>query len=91
MSGLWGHLVGVLILVMMTVFIGIWFWAWRPRHRRVFDALAEIPMLDGRAPGDDIPAREGRAADDGDEEDEGDEGAEGADQSALPVDRGLRS
>ena len=58
MSGLWGHLVGVLILVMMTVFIGIWFWAWRPRHRRVFDALAEIPMLDGRA------EREGRAAED---------------------------
>ena len=50
MSGPWGHMVGVLILVMMAVFIGIWFWAWRPRHRRVFDALAEIPMLDGRAP-----------------------------------------
>ena len=50
MSGLWGHLVGVLILLLMAVFIGIWVWAWRPRHRRVFDALAEIPMLDGDTP-----------------------------------------
>ena len=47
MSALWGHMVGVLILVMMTTFIGIWVWAWLPRHRRVFDELAEIPMLDG--------------------------------------------
>ncbi|HEY8521062.1 MAG TPA: cbb3-type cytochrome c oxidase subunit 3 [Gammaproteobacteria bacterium] len=46
MSGLSGHLVGVLILVLMITFIGIWVWAWRPRHRPVFDALARIPMLD---------------------------------------------
>ena len=52
MSGLWGHMIGVLILVMMTVFIGIWVWAWRPRHRRVFDQLAEIPMHDGEPPRD---------------------------------------
>ncbi|HEX6998393.1 MAG TPA: cbb3-type cytochrome c oxidase subunit 3 [Gammaproteobacteria bacterium] len=48
MSGLSGHLVGVLILVLMTTFIGIWVWAWRPRHRPVFDALAQLPMLDNR-------------------------------------------
>lgn len=44
MSGLWGHMVGVVILLMMAVFIGIWVWAWRPRHRAVFDALSELPM-----------------------------------------------
>lgn len=58
MSGLWGHLVGVLILIMMATFIGIWVWAWRPRHRRVFDALAEIPMRDGAEPAADRGARE---------------------------------
>ncbi len=52
MSGLWGHLVGVVILIMMAVFIGIWVWAWRPRHRRAFDALAELPMMDGEGPTD---------------------------------------
>lgn len=67
MSGLWGHLVGVLILIMMAVFIGIWVWAWRPRHRRVFDALAEIPMTEGEAPPDDGagPANRARPLDRG--------------------------
>lgn len=51
MSGWWGHMVGVLILLLMAVFIGIWIWAWRPRHRRVFDALAALPMADGEARG----------------------------------------
>ncbi len=57
MSGLFGHLVGVLILLLMAIFIGIWYWAWRPRHKPTFDALAEIPMHDagdaaaGEAPG----------------------------------------
>lgn len=61
MSGLWGHLIGVLIVLMMAVFIGIWVWAWRPRHRAVFDALAELPMREG---GDalDGELREPRAA-----------------------------
>ncbi len=49
MNGLFGHLVGVLILLLMAVFIGIWYWAWRPRHKPVFDALAEIPMHDANA------------------------------------------
>ena len=49
MSGLFGHLVGVLILLLMGVFLGIWYWAWRPRHKPAFDALAEIPMHDGGA------------------------------------------
>ena len=46
MSALFGHLVGVLILLLMSVFIGIWYWAWRPRHKPAFDELAEIPMRD---------------------------------------------
>ncbi len=55
MSGVFGHLVGVLILLLMSVFIGIWYWAWRPRHKPTFDALAEIPMHDGSAaPGESI-------------------------------------
>lgn len=49
MSALWGNIVGVMTLILMATFIGIWIWAWRPRHRPVFDKLAEIPMLDGRA------------------------------------------
>ena len=33
----WGHVSGVVTVVLMLVFIGIWYWAWRPRHRRTFD------------------------------------------------------
>lgn len=56
MSGLFGHLVGVLILLLMGIFIGIWYWAWRPRHKPTFDALAEIPMHDaGAAPAGEVP------------------------------------
>lgn len=55
MSGLWGHLVGVVILILMAVFIGIWVWAWRPRHRPTFDALAELPMRDGEGPTSGAP------------------------------------
>lgn len=46
MNPVWGHLIGVVIVVLMTVFIGIWAWAWLPRHGKVFDRLAQIPMQD---------------------------------------------
>ena len=46
MSPLWGHLAGIVTLVVMLVFIGIWVWAWRPYHKRKFDALAKLPMED---------------------------------------------
>lgn len=46
MNPLWGHAVGVFIVLMMTGFIGIWIWAWLPRHRRQFDQLAQLPMED---------------------------------------------
>ena len=44
--GIWGHLYGVVTVVLMIVFVGIWYWAWRPRHRRTFDRLANMPLED---------------------------------------------
>ncbi len=64
MSPLWGHANGVLIVLMMTAFIGIWVWAWLPYHARTFGRLARLPMEDLTAPEDDsIPptdAEDGR-------------------------------
>jgi len=48
MSPLYGHFVGVMIVVLMVVFVGIWVWAWRPRHKPTFDALAAIPLEEDR-------------------------------------------
>jgi len=45
MSPLWGHLAGIVTIVVMLAFIGIWVWAWLP-HKRDFDALAKLPMED---------------------------------------------
>ena len=47
MNPLWGHLIGIVTLVLMSVFIGIWAWAWLPFHKRTFDELARLPMEDG--------------------------------------------
>ncbi len=46
MNPLWGHLAGVITVILMLVFIGIWIWAWLPYHRPTFDALARLPMED---------------------------------------------
>jgi len=46
MSPIWGHAVGVLIVLMMTAFIGIWVWAWLPYHGPAFGWLARLPMED---------------------------------------------
>lgn len=46
MNELWGHLTGVLIVLMMLTFIGIWIWVWNGRHAEKFDALARLPMED---------------------------------------------
>jgi cytochrome c oxidase cbb3-type subunit 4 len=46
MSPLWGHLAGIVTIVVMLAFIGIWVWAWLPHHKRDFDALAKLPMED---------------------------------------------
>ncbi|HMN43070.1 MAG TPA: cbb3-type cytochrome c oxidase subunit 3 [Povalibacter sp.] len=46
MNELWGHVIGVFIVVLTLTFIGIWVWAWLPHHRKNFDALAHLPMHD---------------------------------------------
>lgn len=51
MSPFWGHLAGVMIVLMMLSFVGIWIWAWRKYHKPVFDRMAQLPMQD-----DDLPA-----------------------------------
>ena len=37
MSELYGHFIGVVIVVIMLAFIGIWIWAWLPHHKNEFD------------------------------------------------------
>jgi cytochrome c oxidase cbb3-type subunit 4 len=46
MNPIWGHVAGVLILLMMFSFIGIWFWAWRKYHKPTFNRMARLPMED---------------------------------------------
>ncbi|WP_300617868.1 cbb3-type cytochrome c oxidase subunit 3 [Dokdonella sp.] len=55
MSATWGHLTGVLIVMMMATFVGIWIWVWNRRHKDKYDALARLPM-------DDEPAHDGGKA-----------------------------
>jgi cytochrome c oxidase cbb3-type subunit 4 len=47
----WGHVAGVVTVVLMVVFLAIWGWAWLPQHRRTFDRLARLPMHDDVEPG----------------------------------------
>ena len=42
MNEIWGHVIGVITLVLMLIFIGIWVWAWRPSHRRTCAAGAGL-------------------------------------------------
>ncbi len=44
MNPIWGHVIGVVTVILMVTFIGIWIWAWSDRHKRSFDALARLPM-----------------------------------------------
>ena len=46
MSPVWGHAIGVGIVLLMLVFCAIWLWAWLPHHKRAFNDLARLPMLD---------------------------------------------
>lgn len=46
MSAIQGVLSGVITIILMVVFVGIWVWAWRPRHRKTFEELAELPLED---------------------------------------------
>ena len=43
---LWGHAVGVIIVVLLLSFIGTWIWAWHSGNKRTFDELARLPMND---------------------------------------------
>ena len=44
MSELYGHFIGVMIVVIMLTFIGIWIWAWLPHHKDEFSELARLPL-----------------------------------------------
>jgi len=48
MSALYGHFIGVVIVVIMLSFIGIWIWAWLPHHKHEFDDLARLPLDEDR-------------------------------------------
>lgn len=67
MSAIQGIVSGLVTIALMGVFLAIWYWAWRPRHRKAFDELAELPLEDLGA-GSTIPqtgagsAREGDAS-----------------------------
>jgi cytochrome c oxidase cbb3-type subunit 4 len=50
MSDAAANYVGVVIILLMLVFLGIWVWAWLPHHKKNFEFLARLPMLD-LAPG----------------------------------------
>ena len=47
MSPFWGHVAGLVTVIVLFAFIGIWVWAWLPHHKRTFDALAKLPLEDG--------------------------------------------
>jgi cytochrome c oxidase cbb3-type subunit 4 len=48
MSPVWGHVAGVVIVLMMLTFISIWIWAWRKYHKPTFNRMARLPMEDER-------------------------------------------
>ena len=53
MNPLWGHLIGVWIVLMMLVFIGVWVWAWSRHHaddlsRRIIQGAPNGKLLSKR-------------------------------------------
>lgn len=58
-EGYWGHAIGVITLILLVAFIGVWVWAWLPRHRRVFDRMARLPLENDEAPADGRPDEDG--------------------------------
>lgn len=50
MGGYWGHAVGIITLILLIAFVGVWIWAWLPRHKRVFDRMARLPLEHDAAP-----------------------------------------
>jgi cytochrome c oxidase cbb3-type subunit 4 len=45
-DSIWGHVTGIVTVILMATFIGIWIWAWRARHKRLFDRMARLPLED---------------------------------------------
>ena len=54
MNPAWGHLAGVITLILFAAFVGIWIWAWRKRHRKTFDAMSRLPMQDAASDRTDV-------------------------------------
>ena len=48
MNPIWGHAIGVVIVLLLLVVSGIWLWAWLPHHTQAFDALARLPSEDNQ-------------------------------------------
>ena len=46
MNPIWGHISGVVTVILLLTFIGIWIWVWSARHKRKYDAMARLPMQD---------------------------------------------
>jgi cytochrome c oxidase cbb3-type subunit 4 len=69
MGGYWGHAVGVITLILLIAFLGLWIWAWLPRHKRVFDRMARLPLENDAAP----PPGSGENGNDSDTRTEGGE------------------
>lgn len=46
MNPIWGHVAGVVTVILMATFIGIWIWAWRKARGRVFERMARLPLED---------------------------------------------
>jgi len=44
MSELYGHFIGVMIVVIMLTFIGIWIWAWLPHHEKDCSQSRRLPL-----------------------------------------------
>ena len=60
MNPIWGHITGVVTVVLMLIFIGIWVWAWRKRHQVTFDRMARLPLEQDEQPDSDVDAKEDR-------------------------------
>jgi cytochrome c oxidase cbb3-type subunit 4 len=48
MSPIWGHAIGVFIILLLLVFSCVWLWAWLPHHKKTFETLAQLPNEDNQ-------------------------------------------
>lgn len=62
MNEYWGHAIGVVTLILLILFVGIWIWAWLPRHKRVFDRMARVPLEHDEAPPSSVPGPHGNGS-----------------------------